>query len=365
MYIHKEKEWPKFQWDTEAVINPLAEVRKLQGRLLGKMDSLGLPVQTETMAKNLTLDIVKSNEIEGEILSVEQVKSSVARKLGLDYKTTKISRRVEGFVEIMMDVSQNFDKKLTKNRLFSWHSALFPVGHSGIQKIIVGDWRNGDKGPMYVVSGGIGREKIHFQAPDASLMKKEMKQFLKWFNSPTPIDDVIKAAIVHLWFITIHPFEDGNGRIARAITDMQLGRSDGCNQRYYSMSAQIQRERKSYYAILEMTQKGSLDITSWIIWFLQCLKKSILFSEEALAGVMRKINFFRANKYIIMNKRQFKIVHKLFDGFEGKLTTSKWAKICKCSTDTALRDITDLRRKGVLVKSKAEGRSTSYELGWP
>ncbi len=363
MYIHLNKNWPRFKWDDEKLINLLADVRNLQGRLLGKMGNLGFKLQNEAVFETLTLDILKNNEIEGELLDTEQVRSSIAKRLGLDFKSnTPPGRYVEGVVEMMLDATQNYSVELSKERLFDWHAALFPTGRSGMHKITVADWRKDDRGPMQVVSGAMGREKIHFETPVPNLVEPEMKQFLDWFNAAIDTDDVFKAAIAHLWFLTIHPFDDGNGRIARAITDMQLARSDKSSQRFYSLSSQILQERKNYYNILEKTQKGNLDITAWLTWFLECLRKSILASEGILSSIILKAKFWEAHKETLINGRQQKMVNKLFDGFEGKLSTSKWAKICKCSTDTALRDIQDLEGKGMLKKEAGGGRSTSYML---
>ena len=363
MYIYQHKDWPSFKWDTGELSGLLAEVRNKQGRLIGKMENLGFDLQKEAFLETLTSGILKSNEIEGVILNKNDVRSSVARRLGIDYGgLSPVNRYVEGIVDMMFDATTNFNSPLTKERLFNWHHALFPEGRSGIFKIVTGEWRKDLKGPMRVVSGIIGKENIHFEAPPADIVDKEMGVFLDWFNKDTNIDLVLKAGIAHLWFVTIHPFEDGNGRIARAITDMLLAKSDGLPQRFYSMSTQIEKERKSYYDILEKTQKGSLDITEWLYWFLNTLKNSIINSEEILSVIIKKHRLWNTYGLQIKNERQKKILNKLLEGFKGKLTTSKWAKITKCSQDTALRDIQDLIEKGILVKSKQGGRSTSYEL---
>lgn len=365
MYIYRRKAWPDFKWNDEQIITLLAEVRHLQGRLLGKMENLGFQLQNEANLETLTLDIIKNNEIEGEFLDTEQVRSSIAKHLGLDYTSpVQPSRYVDGVVEMMLDATQNYPDVLTKNRLFGWHATLFPTGWSGMYKITVGDWRKDDKGAMQVMSGAMGKEKVHFEALIAGVLEAEMSKFLEWFNAPAVIDEVLKAAIAHLWFITIHPFDDGNGRLARAITDMSLARSDQSKQRFYSMSAQILLEKKGYYDILERTQKGNLDISLWLIWFLDILKKSIITSESILEKVLIKAAFWKKHGLTIVNPRQQKMINMLFDGFKGKLSTSKWAKICKCSRDTALRDIQDLEEKGMLKKMNGGGRNTAYEINF-
>jgi Fic family protein len=338
----------------------LGETRNLQGKLLGKMETLGFDLQNEAVLDTLTLDVIKSSEIEGEFLEREQVRSSIARRLGLDIAGSVYSERnVEGVVEMMLDATQQYSKPLNSDRLFDWHAALFPTGRSSMYKITVADWR---KDPIQVVSGPMGKEKVHYEAPKPELVAEEMNVFLDWFENETGLDLVLKAAIAHLWFVTIHPFDDGNGRITRAITDMLLARSDKSVQRFYSMSAQIRVERKEYYNILEKTQKGNLDITEWILWFLNCLTNAINASEEILSKVLYKAEFWKLHSTTILNERQQKIINKLLDGFDGKLTSSKWAKINKCSQDTALRDIQDLIKKNILRKEASGGRSTNYEL---
>lgn len=363
VYIYQLKNWPNFKWDQDVLAMLLAEVRYRQGKLIGRMEGMGFSLQAEASLKTLTLDVLKSSEIEGEILDPEQVRSSIARRLGMDIAgLIPADRNVEGVVEMMLDATQNYPSALTDDRLFAWHAALFPTGRSGMQKIVVGDWRDNTKDdPMQVVSGPIGREKVHYQAPDSDLLSNEMKGFLKWFTLDTSIDPVLKAAISHLWFVTIHPFDDGNGRITRAITDMQLARTDKSAQRFYSMSAQIRKERTEYYDILESTQKGTLDITDWLVWFLNCLDRAIDATDETLAEVIKKAKFW--DKYPQgFNDRQKIMLNKLLNGFEGKLTSSKWGKIAKCSSDTAVRDINDLVTRGVLMKESGGGRSTSYIL---
>ncbi len=342
----------------------LGDVRNRQGRLIGRMESLGFPLRSEAILQTLTLDVLKSSEIEGEILDPAQVRSSIARRLGMDIAGLISSdRNVDGMVEMMLDATQQFKKSLTKDRLFGWHASLFPTGRSGMQKIVVGIWRDDKHGPMQVISGPIGRQKVHFEAPPAARLNNEMKNFISWFNQNTGIDPVLKAAIAHLWFVTIHPFDDGNGRIARAITDMQLARADGSAQRFYSMSVQIRQERNAYYDVLEKSQKNAdMDITLWLKWFLACLDRALDTTEKTLAGVFKKARFWETHPEASLNKRQIKMINKLFEGFEGKLTSSKWAKIVKCSHDTALRDILELIEKKILIKDDAGGRSTSYLL---
>jgi len=363
MYIHQHKNWPKFYWDIETVSAKLIAVRHHQGILLGRMGALGFSLRDEAMLETLTVDVLKSNEIEGEILNHEQVRSSIARRLGMDIGGLIASdRHVEGVVEMMLDATQHFDNELSEERLYSWHASLFPTGRSGLYKIMVGNWRTSTHEPMQVVSGGIGREKIHFEAPNAELLPQEMAKYTEWFNAENNIDPVIKAAIAHLWFLTIHPFDDGNGRIARTIADMQLARADGSTYRFYSMSAQILIERNAYYDILEKTQKHTLDITQWLMWFLECFERALQTTENTLAIVLKKGRFWDALSRNTFNDRQYKMINKLLDGFDGKLFSSKWATINKCSQDTALRDIQDLMNKGILIKESSGGRSTSYIL---
>ncbi|MBV7533815.1 Fic family protein [Chitinophaga sp. sic0106] len=364
MSIYQLQQWPEFTWDSEQISALLGEVRHKQGRLLGQMEHLGFPLQEEALLLTLTADVLKSSEIEGEILDADQVRSSIARRLGIEIGGLVPSDRdVEGVVEMMLDATQHYDKPLGEQRLFGWHASLFPTGYSGIHRIVVGSWRDNTKDdPMQVVSGGMGREKVHFQAPDSEVLQQEMDRFLTWFNRNETIDPVVKAAIAHLWFVTLHPFDDGNGRIARAITDMQLARADKSPQRFYSMSAQIRIERKEYYHILERTQKDSLDITGWLMWFLSCLDRAVSGSDKILATVIRKAKFWDNPQTQTLNDRQKLMLNKLFDGFHGKLTSSKWAVITRTSQDTAIRDIQDLMERGLLVREEAGGRSTSYVL---
>jgi Fic family protein len=362
-YIHELKEWPQFRWDQEQLAERLAAVRHRQGRLIGRMEGLGFTLRSEAMLQTLTEEVVKSSEIEGETLNKEQVRSSIARRLGMDIGAlTPSERNVEGVVEMMLDATQKFDRPLTDERLFGWHAALFPTGRSGMSRIRVGGWRDDRSGPMQVVSGPIGREKVHYEAPSFKRLKQEMKAFLAWFNGRETTDPVLKAAVAHLWFVTIHPFDDGNGRIARAIADMALARSENSPQRFYSMSAQIRAERNAYYDILEATQKGNLDLTAWLEWFLGCLDRAFDGAETILAAVLAKARFWERHDGEPFNDRQRKALNRLLDGFEGNLTSSKWAALCKTSQDTASRDIDDLVKRGILVKGPAGGRSTSYSL---
>ncbi|MVM32429.1 DUF4172 domain-containing protein [Spirosoma sp. HMF4905] len=363
MYIYQRHGWPHFQWDQEALITLLASVRHKQGRLIGQMMGLGFSLRSEAMLQTMTLEVLKSNEIEGEFLNPDQVRSSIARRLGIDtFSLIAADRNVEGVVDMLIDATQQFEQPLTKERLCNWHAALFPTGRSGMHKITVADWRTGEAGPMQVVSGPIGRETVHFQAPDASRLDPEMQTFFDWFNHEQGLDPVIKAAIAHLWFVTIHPFDDGNGRIGRTIADLQLARADGSAQRFYSMSAQIRKERNAYYQILEKTQKGDLDITAWLDWFLSCLDRALGATQALLGGVLQKAHYWEWFATKSLSDRGTRMLNKLLDGFEGKLTTSKWAKMAKCSHDTALRDIQQLIEQGVLVKEESGGRSTSYHL---
>ena len=363
MYVHELKDWPHFAWDASRLAQKLAAVRNRQGRLSGRMEELGFKLRSEANLEALTEEVTKSSEIEGEVLNRDQVRSSIARRLGVDIGAlTPAERNVEGVVEMMLDATGKYDAPLTSDRLFGWHAALFPTGRSGMSKITVGAWRTDQTGPMQVTSGPIGHERVHFEAPKAARLSDEMKAFVDWFNGPHDTDPVIKAAIAHLWFVTIHPFDDGNGRMARAIADMALARSENSSQRFYSMSAQIRQERKAYYDILEATQKGELDITAWLEWFLDCLDRAFDRADTILASVLRKARFWKAHAGQTFNERQRAMIDRLFDGFEGKLTSSKWAQLTKSSQDTALRDIDDLVAKNVLTKDAAGGRSTSYSL---
>ena len=362
-YIYQEAKWGHFTWDTPKITSLLAAIRHRQGRLLGNMEALGFNLRSEALLESLTLNVIKTSEIEGEILNPEQVRSSIARRLGMNIAGLVASdRNVDGVVEMMLDATQGFKDPLTTDRLFGWHSSLFPSGRSGMYKIKVGEWRDDSKGAMQVISGGYGKEKVHFEAPAADTLDNEVSRFLEWFNGVELSDPVLKAAVAHLWFVTIHPFDDGNGRIARAIADMQLARADGSAQLFYSMSAQIQRERNQYYEILESTQKGTLDISNWMIWFLECLNRSLDATEQLLSKVLVKAKFWDKASGVPFNDRQKIMVNKLLDDFEGKLITAKWAKMTKCSHDTAIRDIQNLIEKHILVKEDAGGRSTSYRL---
>jgi Fic family protein len=362
-YIHARPDWPKFRWDREALAKPLATVRHEQGRLLGRMESLGFQFRQEALLRTLTADVTKSSEIEGEKLDAEQVRSSIARRLGMDIGGLKaIDRNVEGIVEMMLDATGQYNRPLTMERLFAWHASLFPTGRSGMRKIRAGAWRDDSSGPMQVVSGPVGKECVHFEAPTADRLNSEMKAFLDWFNGNEEADWVIKAGLAHLWFVTIHPFDDGNGRIARAIADLALARSEGTEQRFYSMSAQIRQERQAYYEILERTQKGTMDVTPWMQWFLDCLGRAIEGAQVTLGNVLAKARFWESLRDFPLNERQRTVLNRLLDGFEGKLTTSKWAELAKCSHDTALRDIMPLVERGVLVRNPGGGRSTSYSL---
>ena len=362
-YIHQDTNWAQFTWNSDVLLSKLSNVRHLQGILMGKMFNLGFDLKQEAFLETMTLDVLKTSEIEGEFLQPEQVRSSIARHLKMDIAGLVPSdRHVDGVVQMMLDATQNPANSLTFNRLFDWRAALFPTGRSGLYKINVGTWRKDSIGPMQVVSGAIGRERVHFQAPDANRLDAEMSDFIDWFNEKQAIDPVLKAAIAHIWFITIHPFDDGNGRIARALTDMQLSRAEETTQRFYSMSAQIRLERSAYYAILEKTQKGSLDITAWLLWFLDCLTDALNATNQTLERVLNKAVFWEKYAKTVLNERQIGMLNKLLGQFEGKLNTSKWAKMAKCSTDTALRDIQDLVNKDILEKDVSGGRSTNYVL---
>jgi Fic family protein len=363
MFIYERKDWPKIHWNRERLAEPLAAVRHQQGRLIGHMEALGFNLRQEAILQTLTEDVLKSSDIEGEKLDAGQVRSSIARRLGMDIGALNpADRNVEGVVEMMLDATRHYDKPLTHERLSAWHASLFPTGRSGMTKIKAGAWRDDSTGPMEVVSGPIGKEKVHFQAPEAKRLDADMRTFLDWFNANGDIDQVLKAGQAHLWFVTIHPFDDGNGRIARAIADMALARSENSPQRFYSMSAQIRQERAAYYNILEQTQKGTLDITPWMEWFLGCLGRAIEGAQTTVGTVLAKARFWERIANFPINERQRVMLNRLLDGFEGKLTTTKYAALAKCSQDTALRDILPLVERGILVRNPEGGRSTSYAL---
>jgi Fic family protein len=359
-YIYEHKNWTDFTWNEKAINAIFGEVRLMQGKIIGQMNGLGFAAKKEATLTALTLDVVKSSEIEGELLNYEQVRSSIARRLGINTAgLVPSSRHIEGVVEMMLDATQHYKFPLTEKRLFGWHAALFPTGYSGPYQIEVGRYRTGE---IEVVSGAMGKEKVHYQAVKQEFVKAEMDKFLEWFNSENRLDPVIKAAIAHFWFIIIHPFEDGNGRIGRALTDMLLACAESSGDRFYSMSGQILLERKLYYEILQKVQHSSGDITEWLEWFLHCLKNAMLATESTTQRILLKAEFWERNEQTPINERQRLMLNKLFDGFEGKLQTSKWAKITKTSTDTALRDIKDLIEKGILKQTEEGGRNANYEL---
>jgi Fic family protein len=361
-YIHEQPNWPRFTWNAEALLPPLTAVRHQQGRLLGRMETLGFALRSEASLTMLTQDVVTSSAIEGEHLNPEEVRSSIARRLGLDVGGAPAGRHVEGIVELMLDATQGYTTPLTVERLFGWHAALFPTGRSGLQRITVGAWRAQEAGPMQVISGPYGRERVHFEAPEADRLAGEMAAFLDWFNGSEAIDPVLKAGFAHFWFVTIHPFEDGNGRIARAIADMALAHADGCRERFYSMSAQIEAERKAYYAALEQQQRGGLDITFWLDWFVACLGRAMVVAEATLSAVLAKAQLWDWINQKPVNERQRLVINRLLDGFEGHLSTAKYAKLAKCSTDTALRDIQALLERRILIRNPGGGRNISYRL---
>lgn len=364
IYIWQALDWPKWRYDLAALASPLAQVSQRQGLLLGRLADIGLGQRDQASLAALTDDVLKTSEIEGEHLNVASVRSSIARRLGVDIGSlAPVDRHVEGVVEMVLDATMSSSSPLTRERLFGWHAALFPTGYSSLSKISTGTWRDDVHGPMQVVSGPIGRQRIHYEAPPAHRLAGEMDELLTWINLPMPTEPLlIRAGLGHLWFVTLHPFDDGNGRIARAIGDLLLARADGSPQRFYSLSAQIGRERKAYYDILERTQKAGLDVTEWLLWFLKMLGEAIDMAHHALDSVLEKAHFWQRVSGVALNERQVKIINRLLDGFEGKLTSSKWAAIAKSSTDTALRDINELLELGILQRSGAGGRSTSYEL---
>lgn len=360
MYIYQQKNWPKFTWDHLQINPKVSTIRHRQGKILGLMSAAGFDLKEKAILQTLTMDVTKSSEIEGELLNIEMVRSSIAKRLGIEIAGLPVADRdVEGVVEMMLDATQKYNDPLTEERLYNWHSAIFPTGRSSLSKIIAGNWR---LGPIHVLSGAMGKEKVHFEAPDAERVAAEMQAFIGWFEEKDDLDPVLKAAIAHFWFVTIHPFDDGNGRITRAITDMQLARADKTEQRFYSMSAQIQAERNAYYDILERTQKGTLDITLWLLWFMDCLDRAMNSTDQILKTIKLRILFWEKHKNTDFNQRQYKMINILLDDFFGKLTVSKWSKMTKCSTDTALRDIQGLIHKNILVKEAPGGRSTHYQL---
>jgi Fic family protein len=362
-YIWEDARWPAMHWDDRALGGRLARASREHGRLLGKMEALGFELRSEAHLRTLTEDVVKSSEIEGEVLPPDQVRSSIARRLGMDVGgLVAADRNVEGVVEMMLDATGNHAAPLTEERLFAWHASLFPAGRSGMRRIIVGAWRDDSPGPMQVVSGPTGREKVHYEAPPAGRVPAEMEKFLAWLAQPGETDPLLAAGLAHLWFVTIHPFDDGNGRIARAIADMALARVEKTGQRFYSMSGQIRAERGAYYDILERTQKSDLDVTRWQGWFLDCLLRAIEGAGGTLSVVLDKAKFWERFAKQPLNERQVKVLNRLLEGFEGKLTSSKWARLADCSQDTAHRDIMDLVARGALRKDPGGGRSTSYSL---
>ncbi|WP_306599045.1 Fic family protein [Geothrix sp. 21YS21S-2] len=362
-FLWQSNDWPEWRFDLAALADPMAKASHAQGLLLGRLADVGLDTRARANLAALTEDALKTSEIEGEILDAHSVRSSVARRLGIDIGTlAPVDRHADGVVDITIDATINSQARMTRDRLFGWHAALFPTGYSGLSRLRVGAWRDDAKGPMQVVSGPTGREHVHFEAPPAARLEAEMDRFLRWTDDKPVEPPLIRAGLGHLWFVTLHPFDDGNGRLGRAIGDLLLARADGSSQRFYSLSAQIQRERKAYYAILEQTQRGSLDVTLWLAWFLDVLHRAVLRAQIALDEVLAKGRFWQRWAGLALNERQVKLLIKLLDGFKGNLTTSKWAAIAKCSQDTALRDINDLVMHGVLRKRDAGGRSTSYEL---
>ena len=363
LYIWQADDWPQWRYDLATLAGPLTEVSRAQGLLLGRLTDVGMALRNQASLAALTEDVLKTSEIEGEVLNMQSVRSSIARRMGVDIgAVAPVDRHVEGVVEMVLDATTLACTPLTAERLFGWHAALFPTGYSGMSRIAVGQWRTDADGPMQVVSGHMGRRKVHFQAPSAEVLSAEIDRFLAWANAETGEPMLIKAGLAHLWFVTLHPFDDGNGRIARAVGDLFLTRADGSPQRFYSLSAQIQRERKDYYEVLERTQKGNLDVSGWLSWFLGALGRAVASSQTTLDAVLLKARFWQRWAGQPLNERQVRLLNRLLDGFDGKLTSSKWATIAKCSPDTALRDITQLLELGVLQKTSGGGRSTAYEL---
>jgi Fic family protein len=366
MHIWERAEWPGFDWQAARVVEPLAGARLKQGRLLGSMARLGFELKLEAQLQALTEDILKSSEIEGEILDRQSVRSSIARHLGVPVAAVApADRRTEGFVGMMLDATENHHAPLTAERLLGWQAALFPTGYSGLHRVKTGAWRDDAGGPMAVVSGPLGRQRVHYRAPPAHRVEAEMQRFLDWFNRRSEPEGLLRAGLAHLWFVTIHPFEDGNGRIARAIADQALAQSEGSGQRFYSMSSQIRKERSDYYGMLEHTQKGGLDVTEWLVWFLGCFARAIDGAEATGATVLRKADFWQRHAREPFGERQKTVLNRYLDGFEGKLTAKKWAVIGKCSIPTAQRDINDLVERGILRRNPGGSKNTSYDLALP
>lgn len=364
MYVWERTDWPTFRWDDWSLLGPLAEARHKQGLLLGRMLHLGFPLQQEARAEAITEEVVKSSEIEGEALNRDSVRSSIARQLGLPDAglAAPVDRRTEGVVEMMLDATRGHAKRLTGTRLVGWHAALFPTGHSGLHRIKTGGWRDDSQGPMQVVSGAVHKPKVHFQAPPAKRIRSEMRTFLEWFNATPRVDGLLRTALAHFWFVTIHPFDDGNGRVARAVAEMALAQLESSEQRFYSVSSQIRRERADYYDVLERTQKGALDVTGWLRWFLGCYTRALEAADSVTGRVLRKAEFWQRVGGEALSERQRKVLNVLFGDFEGKLTAKKWAALAKCSVDTAQRDITNLVDRGLLQKNPGGSKNTSYAL---
>lgn len=363
VYIWQRPDWPSWRFDLAALAGPLAEVSRAQGVLLGRLADVGMALRDQASLTTLTEDVLKTSEIEGEQLDAASVRSSIARRLGVDIGAlAPVDRHVDGVVEMVLDATGHCDEPLTSERLLGWHAALFPTGYGGLARIRVGALRDDANGPMQVVSGPVSRQRVHFEAPPAERLNAEVVRFLQWVNASTAESPLLKAGLAHLWFVTLHPFDDGNGRIARAVGDLLLARADGSPQRFYSLSAQIQRSRKDYYDILERTQKGTLDVTRWLSWFLGALDQAVGNAQHTLGTVLVKARFWQRWATTPLNERQVKLLNRLLDGLEGKLTSSKWAAVAKCSPDTALRDINELIVLGVLRKTAGGGRSTAYEL---
>lgn len=362
MYIWERPEWPDFRWDEAAVSDALAAASHKQGLLLGRMRGLGFDLKLRAHLETLTEEVIKSSEIEGEELDRNSVRSSVAKRLGVPDGALKSSDdKTEGVVEMMLDATQNFARPLTTQRMKGWQAALFPSGHSGLRKITAGDWRDDALGPMQVVSNTARGEHVHFEAPPAERLPAEMDQFLTWFEAKAP-NSLIRAGLAHLWFVTIHPFDDGNGRVARAIADQALAQLENSPQRFYSMSSQIRKERKAYYDMLESTQKGSLDVTRWLMWFLECFSRAVDGAEDTCTQVLAKAHFWQKHQGVAISERQRRVLNRYLDGFEGNLTAKKWAALGRCTKPTAVRDINELIESGVLRKNSGGGRSTSYSL---
>ena len=371
LYIWQNPAWPEFRWDSDAILKSLGELRFHQGALFTRMKDLGFDIRLQAQAEILIEEALKTSEIEGEILGPKSVRSSVAKRLGLPDAGLMVSRneKADGLVDILLDATMNYSRELSPEILYGWHAALFPTGYSGFHKLLIGAFRNDADGPMQIVSGPIGREKVHYEAPGAGQIHHEIRAFLSWWQTSfNKMDGIIRSAVAHLWFVAIHPFEDGNGRLARTLTDMALAQDENLSTRFYSLSAQIMSERDDYYRLLEITNKGDGDITEWLLWYTQCMTRALLRSELLLKNILQKARFWKRHAQTELNQRQMKVVNLILEkgpgGFEGGMKNQKYAGIAHTSRATAQRELADLVKKEVFVKNPGGGRSVSYDIRW-